>query len=52
MRRPRNNALRGSAHLLQLSHQVSFGVEAARGVHDHEIGVSRGSCLQRVEQHG
>ena len=52
VRRAGNHLLGGAAHLLQLRHQVLFGLQAAGGVDDDVIHAARAGRLQRVEQHG
>ena len=41
-----------SAHLAQFRHQIGLGVQAARRVHDHQIGLPVFGRGERVEEHG
>ncbi len=42
----------GALHFFQLGHQVGFGVQAAGGVHDDDVGVASARGGERVENDG
>jgi len=51
VRRTGDDPLRGTAHFVQLRHEIRLGMQAACRVYDYVIGLARGCGLQSVKQY-